>query len=398
MAEIEKKRRSIQGIKATIFDDRIWVFDRWINALFSMDIKTGKTEYVLSIEQESKYKEALISHIVYYDNKLFLNPGTAKSGILVDLKTMVQREIPLNRKGNPSGVKNANIVQKDSVIYMLPKWYGDPVLIYDFIKDEIAELQIDYKFVKENQINVSEFVWGSGCRTQEGYCLIMTNTPGILYLRDNGEWNYYKADTSNVGFVNCIANGNDIYLLPYKGKDIMVFHMNNKKFEKVIFPRKIVCEGDAPYATIAIIKEKLALFPSDEKNIIIYDLKTQKMILHYIGDARYNDCKVYGDEIYGFPYVGDDIIVININTNKIKKLNMLLPDTYKEKRFADYWLYEIPCLEGEKYLHSEKVISKQDFIENIINSKMNNIENTENDNYGSIIWKNILLNKRGDKL
>ncbi len=392
MAEVGKNRRSIQGIRAAIFNDKIWVFDRWINALFSMEIKTEKTEYILSIEREPKYQQGLISHIIYYDNKMFLNPANAKSGILVDLETMMQTEIPLNRKENSSGVQNSNVVQEDSTIYMFPKWYGEHILIYDFFKNEIKTLQIDYSFVTENQIDISGFCWGSGCRTKEGYCLVLAKVPGILYLKDNMEWNYYKADTLNVGFNNCVAYGDDIYLLPYKGKEIIVFHTKGEKYEKIILPKEVTFEGDVPYAASAIVEDKIVLFPADEKNIIIYDLKTQEIILHYIGDNQFYDCKVYGDEIYGFPYVGSDIIAINISTNKIRKINMLLPNEYKGESFIDYWLFKMPCLEQEQYLYTEKIISKQYFIEKIINSQISNIERTKNNNYGTMIWKNISLN------
>lgn len=395
METIDKGHRSIQGIRAAIFEGKIWIFDRRVNALFSMDIETEKVEYVLSIEEEPKYQQGLISHIVYYDNKIFLNPALAGSGVLVDMKTMTQKKILFNRKEKFKGVKNSNVIQKDSIIYMLPKCYGEGILIYNFIDNKISKVPIDYRFATENQLNISEFCWGSGCRTKNGYCLIIASTPGILYLKDSGKWKYYKVDTLNEGFGNCIVYDNDIYLLPYKGKDIMVFHTKSEKFDKVILPKEITCKGDVPYAAITIIKDKLVLFPADEENIVICDLKTQETILYYIGSNRFYDCKVYGDKIYGFPYIGEDIIVININTNKIRKINLHFPNSYKENNFLDYWLYQVPCLEQEKYLHCENIIPMEYFIKNIVSYPINNIGKEKNNN-GSIIWESILMNRVGE--
>lgn len=395
METIDNGQRSIQGIRAAIFEGKVWIFDRKINALFSMDIETEKVEYVLSIEEEPKYQQGLISHIVCYGNKIFLNPASARSGVLVDMKTMTQKKILFNRKEKFKGVKNSNVIQKDSIIYMLPKCYGEHILIYNFIDNKISIIPIDYRFATENQLNISEFCWGSGCRTKNGYCLIIVSTPGILYLKDSGEWKYYKADTLNGGFVNCIAYDNDIYLLPYKGKDIMVFHPKSGKFDKVILPKEITYKGDVPYAAIIIIKGKLVLFPADEENIAIYDLKTQETILYYIGRNRFYDCKVYEDKLYGFPYMGKDIIVINMITNKIRKINLHFPDSYKEKSFLDYWLYQVPCLEQEKYLYYENIISADYFINDIISSSINNTGKEKNNN-GTIIWGSILMNRIGE--
>ncbi|MCI8981296.1 MAG: hypothetical protein HFG78_02675 [Hungatella sp.] len=389
-----KGQRCVQGIRATIYDNKIWMFDRWINALFSMDIETGKTEYVLSIENEPKYQEALVSHIVGYNNKLFLNPSSAQSAVLVDLETMKQTKIPLERRENICGVKNSNVVQEDSLIYMFPKLYGDDILIYDIDKGVTEKVSIDYSFLERNNISIEGFSWGCGCRVKDGYCMSIINTPGIFYLWDSGKWGYYKANTRNVGFGNCIICDNDIILLPYRGKDIMVFHVKDRGFDKLHFSKKIIGKNNVPYTAIASVKTKLVFFPAEEKNIVIYDLKTQEIILHDIFDSRFYDCKVYGELIYGFPYVGNYIIAINIDTNEIKKINMFFPNQYKGIQFVDYWINQTPYLEQEKCLYTERVLSIQDYMKYILNQDKN-LNRRENNNCGLKILNDILIDFKG---
>lgn len=383
-----KGQRCVQGIRATIYDNKIWMFDRWINALFSMDIETGKTEYVLSIENEPKYQEALVSHIVGYKNKLFLNPLSAQSAVLIDLETMKQTKIYLERKENIWGVKNSNVIQKDSLIYMFPITWGDALLIYDFDKCVVHKVPIDYSFIVENNISMEGFRWGSGCKVKDGYCLSILNTPGIFYLRHSGEWKFYRADTKNAGFLSCVLCDDDLYLLPYQGTDIMIFHLNSRKYDKLALEKELIHKYDIPYSTIEKRGNKIYLFPTEEKNIIIFDLDTKNCILYDIGKNQYPDCRIYGNEIYAFPDTGNDIVIIDTQRNKMRSVKMLFPDKYGTTAFVDYWIYQIPCFPKEKKIHSERVICLRDFVKLCLNQKTNNI--ITNNNHGLNIYEKCI--------
>lgn len=399
--QLNNEVRTISMLWAGIQNENIWMFHHKINALFCFDKNTGATQYVCSVESEPKYQEALYREIFHYYDKMFLVANSARNNVLVDKKSMIQIEIPCIRKPNIHGVKNASACQEKNKVYLFPKFYGDNIVVFDFDTNSSEEIIIDYNLLKDKNINSTQSVWANGWKTDDGFYLATLQIPEILFIDKDGKQQFYEFKTRNQGFVDGKLFENKLYLLPYLGSDIVEFDIKTKKSECIDLGKEIFKHNNTDgYVRIMRVKNKLYLIPYTEDKLIIFDMDGKTMKHYDIGENRYLDCKISDDKIYVFPIKGEEMLVIDVETDCISNLKIYMPSNQYGKVFYEYWVHEIPDEGGDAHIYGEEVCGLAQFVDAVVNDTVDYHQKIRKEaerfvgktdgHSGRRIWKDIL--------
>lgn len=359
---LKVEERTIQTRWAKIQDGYMWMFHKGLNALFCMEMKSGKTRYVLSVEGELREQAALYQEVFYYRKKLFLVACMADNNVQVDLTSMEQTVIPCHRKKNACGIKNANAIQEESKVYIFPRFYGDNIVIYDFETNNTKEVMVDYTDVEKKGIGIQGTFWGSGWKTKDGFYLAAYQAPELLHIGINGKQKVYRCETKNNGFLSGMLFEEKIYLLPSQGTEVIEFNTVSKKSMRLDLGKEILNSFKyCSYAKILRIKNKIYLLPYMETQIVIFDMDTQRIKTYDISTNKYWSYEVSNEKVYMLPFAGDEMIIIDCATDNITKEKIVLPLKEKNKIFFDYPVCDMLDVSRETRMYGEEICSLEQF-------------------------------------
>lgn len=367
---MEKKVRALQTNAAVMWNGWIWIFDRNINALFRREMASGRIEYVLSVRDEEAYQKSLFSNIFFYKNRLFLVAYCAKKNVLINLEDMSQKKIDCKRLDNQYNIRTASSVQCGSKVYMLPKFWGDNIVVWDFEDELLREIRLDYGLLSRYmRVPEDKNTWYAGMMINGEFWLVSLCSTKIVRVNMYGNLNIYPVNTVNAGFGRMNVWGDKIFLTPYEGTELIQFDIGTQR-SKPVFQEGNLFSGHSlnPYGGMAIVGNMMVLLPHKEEQIVLLNLKTREIRKWDAGNTRFFAWVQEREWIYMLPYLGNEICILNVETGKIAKDQCCRPLTHKGKDFYQCWMEEISTMCGTEIIYSETVCSMEQFLEAAIPS------------------------------
>lgn len=368
---MEKKTRALQTNAAAVRNGWIWLFDRNINALFRWEIASGRFEYMLSVRDEEAYQKSLFSDMFFYENQLFLVAYCAKKNVLINLDDMSQKKVDCKRLDNLYNIKTASSAQCGSKIYMFPKFWGDNIVVWDFVDNSLREIWIDYGLLS-NHLHISEDknTWCGGRIVNGEFWLASLFNTNIVRVKKSGALNIYSVNTVDAGFSRINVWKDNLFLSLQEGTELVQFNIGTQK-SKQLLPESDLSSNQcpSPYGALAIVDDMLVLLPLKADQVAMLNLNTKEITKWDIGNARFHTWVQVQEYIYMLPYLGNEICVLNVKTGIITKCECTRPLMYKGKDFYQYWMEDISRLCGTEMIYSETVCSIEQFLESALISE-----------------------------
>ena len=385
--------------------DSIWLSHMYYNALYKINLKNMYIEEMLRIPCEGKNEEALFGKLFCIGNSLLLVPSQAENFVWYDRQNGIFSNIPYESvtKGNLFSV-----VAAQNYLYLFAYCADNPSVRINILNKDIEYFYLDYSSLRKNT-NVSyDYLWAKGGGYVEQKCwLAMRQFNGIVSISQNGKMEFYTIDASQKGFKELVFDGENFWLIPILGSEIICW--NN---EKGILKKFDLDDGDAEekalYEGIICTDDNIWIIPSS----VLYIGKISRLtgtiqkipipIENSILEERdilFSGYQLWNNFIYLFPYSYSKIIKIDIKSLEIyyekidMEINQWKNDFAKSEKgiSTNHW---------SDYVYRDTVFSLDEFLDVVENDTLMLRKNRKRSfsNYavnmdgvaGSKIWNSIM--------
>ena len=368
--ELEKGDRSVCIGAVNIIGNKMWGFESRYNAIFEVNVQNNNALYVQSVEDEPWYGELLFRDMVCYEDKVLLISASAKNDILIDFHTNKQSKLQSYRKDNEHGVKNVNVIQQGSKVYMLP-YFEESIVEYDFKRNTLCEIFIDYAAIRAKIGREQIFTWSFGQKTKDGFWLGSKFLNAVFFINNNGSAKLYEMGLIKNGITDGFLVEDNLYLLPIGGEEIIRFNTKTCKEEKLSILDRILLDKSMNFVKMAKHESKWIF--TQPGSIILFDESDGSQSIWLTNSILFLNILVWDNVVYLFSpnveYYGK--IYLDETIFELKKIILC----EREQQIMHNRFYKKKREIGkEDYFYSENISSIDTYINSVIHDQENQVE------------------------
>ncbi len=254
------------------YKEYVYIIESKLNALFRTNIKTGETEYLISLK--CKKKEELYRDAYLYKNYAWFIPWMAEQILCINLDTLDCKyyDIPygkLNEKDIAYSVFTyffSSVMLNEKMIFCIPTGTDTAILI-DMEQQKIIKYEGIVDVDREN------FAYGA-CDKEWIYMSPYSGDRMVAINYITGKTKEYPWIYSCKEYSGMTCSNGKLWFAPNKADNMLVFDLQEAKFEKI--PLGEVYNSEFNYLDIFVHNEILWILPWWSKGILLYDIKTKK--------------------------------------------------------------------------------------------------------------------------
>ncbi len=253
-----------------------WFFINTINLLIKVDLLEQKTEYVTSFA-EMNAERCLIDSVVKIRDKIVLIPAYSNFIIIYNLKNGIINKIALTKQTKKYRYQICSVTSDEYIIVSPVEYFRDGILKINVVEEVIEEISISRTVLNEIEVLEDEFLLDKGVVVGETAYIPFQNKPYLLKCT-NGHTEYVKVGVDGDGFVSCVYDGQDFWLL-YSNK-LKIIRWNesvNTVTEYDNFPKELITKGKIPFRQMLISNSVLWLIPYNANMILKMNIETMQM-------------------------------------------------------------------------------------------------------------------------
>ena len=272
-----------------IVDDCAYVFSKFGNRFYSINIDTNRATFLGAVPFEQNDANRLYSSLVHSCGKIYLIPCNAHSIAVYDISKKNFSKIPL---------------EHPNMSFMSYALWNEYIIMFGFKCDSILRLNIHTNIVDYLEIGLEsnteeEVVFRKqNCFVNDKIVIPFFSRDAILvFSPKNMAYEIINIGVGNSGYAGVLYYHGKLYLAPrYKGETIVSFDFPCQEFNNSITKTRT---GDSKsiYSFVGIVIEKgtISLYTYGEKEETEYFVDTFKINSgnYYCGYMNGDETKVY---------------------------------------------------------------------------------------------------------
>ncbi|WP_033168595.1 hypothetical protein [Clostridium sp. KNHs205] len=348
-------------------------------------LNDGIVEEVFPIEIESRFDYRYFTDICEYKNVLYFSPFNADRIISFDLEDKTTKKVMIRQSSYPN--YNRILSVKSSLWFI-------PTTNENLLQLEPEKLREHYysepiSIIARNAQEQGYYSMFAACNIGKTI-YIATPTSNVVSIFDTVNKKSYEntIGMENKGYWHMIFDGRDIWMLPYKGKNIMRWNpvMNNVT-ELNSYPKGfLTLEPDKDYfIQLVDCDTYLLAFPKCANMIVKIDKVTGKMEewdinLPYKEGQRKNNKYYWGsnyyfakridNKIYAMTAYDNSLIEISLQDNKYKQINVIVPEKLKRQCYSKNLQFKTAKELQDFYLRESRSRTIENFAELLVHNKI----------------------------
>jgi len=347
-------KNPVNFFNAELVNNEWWFSNINFNALMKMNSESGETEMVSTFEGFPPEEENLHIKTIRFDNLLVFIPFFKNIIHIWNIeKNCFEKSVTIDYEKSRNFI---NAFKDDNdIIWIIPKRLSDAIILFDIEKRKVSSFDgIKEVSISENMGDVD--LWTGSTNYQNNQIYIQANITNVCYSVDCNTQKIEKIVFSeNFPVVSAYPYENKLYLSLLKTSDIFEYNIETKEYTRYEIGNEIKKEMHYCYYHIIRKENKLIVTPCYSDNIIIYDIEDRKYekLIFPEGFERttvYSMCgfyKIKENGICVFPAGCNQFIKINTDDFTLSTVPIILSDSLKN--YSEDMINNI----FEKKYHSE---------------------------------------------
>lgn len=312
---------------AYVNENKMWYFDKDLLAVCEMDFDTYTTRILANYYGK---RNALPYRVFCVDKILYFTFLDAHRVLKFDMEKNILQEI-IDDNSFVSDCANPYVftVMTDNRIWLIPRYKTTPTCYFDlskelFYQDDTLNREID-KYVKKNEMAI---VFPAEYDTQ--LWAVLWNTHRYLrYDLRSGEVEIFELRNTNIHLSSICYDGKSVWLTQTDNANLICVDGE----ENIIIAEDGNESSEEQYSRIVNLKDDIIVLPRFGNQIILICKKTKEIRKVEINRKFFSEDKLRGGcskiiechetqgEIYLFPWGITDLLLLDKEEMRIKKVN-----------------------------------------------------------------------------
>lgn len=267
-----EERQKTFFLDCAVEGKNIWFVANGYNAICKTNIQTKITEFVARIPGEQYGADWLYCGTVFADDKLFLIPQEADALCIYDMK---EKRFQKNYLNNAVRSNYDMGIMYKKALFLKPL-LNEAIAKYDIELNRLEAYTdgVEALTIVSNEEKSSEYRWGV-TKIENKLLMAAAHRNAVLETNlDNGEFNIYSVGKQDNRFFGMEYDGENYWLLPYKGKDIVKWNYEANTYDIYNEYPVDIHLGEIPFRDIVRKENKMLLFPYQCNEFLEIDIST----------------------------------------------------------------------------------------------------------------------------